>query len=124
MAERKGLVEWDDQGRVITEWDGQGRRIMNWDGYKNHLWPRNLTAMRFPVPIYPGAHCTKDRWKAYNEAFDVYEAKVAERWQELQKTPYYREKKVSKDYYPLPSKVKGNLPELGTLGTKNPRGTR
>ena len=93
-----------DQGRVITEWDGKGRRITNWDGYKNHLWPRNLTAMRFPVPIYPGAHCTKDRWEAYNEAFDVYEGKVAERWQELKKTPYYMERKVSKDIIPLPQK--------------------
>ena len=38
---------------------------------------------------------TMDKWAAYNEAYDIYETKVAARWQELQKTPYYREKKVS-----------------------------
>ena len=90
--ERRKLVEWDDQGRVIKDWDGRGRRITDWRGYKNHLWPRNLTALRFLVPIYPGKDCTMDQWLAYNEAFDVYEAKVEERWQELQRTPYYREK--------------------------------
>ena len=96
----KGLVEWDDQGRVIKEWDGQGRKIKDWRGHKNHLWPRNLTALRFPVPIFPGRSCSKARWIAYNEAYDLYEAKVAARWQELERTPYYREKKVSKDHYP------------------------
>ena len=101
--ERK-LVEWDDQGRVIKEWNGQGRKIKNWSGHKNHLWPRNLTALRFPVPIFPGKDCTMDQWVAYNEAYDIYEKKVATRWQELKKTPYYRKKEVSNGIYPPSSK--------------------
>ena len=103
MAEGKALVEWNDHGRIITDWNGQGRRITDWSGYKNHLWPRNLTALRFPVPVFPGGQCSEDRWVAYNRAWDVYEAKVAARWRELQNTPYYKKKKVSKDHYPPPS---------------------
>ena len=101
--ERK-LVEWNDQGKVIKEWNGQGKKITNWDGHKNYLWPRNLTALRFPVPIFPGKDCSMDQWVAYNEAYDIYEKKVTTRWQELKKTPYYRKKEVSNGIYPPPSK--------------------
>ena len=65
-----------------------------WAGYDNVLWPRDLQAPRFNVPIFPGEACTEEQWDRYNEEYDDYEKKVAKRWRILRQKPRYRNKKV------------------------------
>ena len=66
-----------------------------WAGYNNALWPRDLQAPRFNVPIFPGETCTEEEWDDYNQLYDAYEKKVEGRWRTLGQKPRYKNKKVN-----------------------------